>query len=153
MFTSFMTLDFLLSFSCLSLCVCVCVYCRTYTMLWKLAFVCHMLQISFLFCFLILFIIYLLCNGEIFKKLMVKFLDLWNLLKFKSCFERSVLLQDYYCCSVTKLCLTLCDPMSCNMPGFPVLDYLPELTQTHVHWVGDIQLSHPMLLPSVIFPP
>ena len=25
------------------------------------------------------------------------------------------------CCSVVKLCLTLCDPMDCNMPGFPVL--------------------------------
>ena len=32
------------------------------------------------------------------------------------------------CCSVTKLC-----PMNCNMPGFPVLHYLPEFAQTHVH--------------------
>ena len=40
------------------------------------------------------------------------------------------------------------------MPGFPVDHYLPELAQTHVHWVSDaIQLSHPLflflLLPSV----
>ena len=35
------------------------------------------------------------------------------------------------CCSVTQLCLTLCDPMDCNMPGFPVLDYLPEFAQTN----------------------
>ena len=28
-------------------------------------------------------------------------------------------------CSVTKLCLTLCDPMDCSMPGFPVLHHLP----------------------------
>ena len=44
--------------------------------------------------------------------------------------------------------------MDCSMPAFPVLDYLPELAQTHVHWVGDaIQLSYPLrpllLLPSV----
>ena len=69
----------------------------------------YMLLISFLFCLLILFIIYLLCSGEIKTKLMVKFLNLWSILKFKWCFERSVLLQDYYCYSVTKLCLTLCD--------------------------------------------
>ena len=25
------------------------------------------------------------------------------------------------CCSVAKLCLTLCDPMKCSRPGFPVL--------------------------------
>ena len=28
------------------------------------------------------------------------------------------------CCSVTKLCLTLCDPMDWSTPGFPVLHYL-----------------------------
>ena len=30
----------------------------------------------------------------------------------------------YYCCSVAKLCLILCNPMDCSMPGFPVL-HLP----------------------------
>ena len=40
-------------------------------------------------------------------------------------------------------------PMVCNMPGFPVHHQLPELTQTHVHWVGDaIQPSHPLSSPS-----
>ena len=35
------------------------------------------------------------------------------------------------------------------MPGFSVLHYLPEFTQTHVHWVRDtIQPSHPLLSPS-----
>ena len=49
------------------------------------------------------------------------------------------------CCLVTKSCLTLLDPMSCGMPGLPVLHYLPEFAQTHVHWVGDvIQPSHPL---------
>ena len=38
---------------------------------------------------------------------------------------------------------------SCLMPGFPVLYYLPEFTQTHVHWVADaIQPSHPLSPPS-----
>ena len=37
-----------------------------------------------------------------------------------------------------------------SMPGFPVLHYLPELAQTHVHWVGDaIQPSHPLSPPSL----
>ena len=53
------------------------------------------------------------------------------------------------CCSVTQLCLTLCDPMDWSTPGFPVLHQLPELAQTHVHWVGDaIQPSHPLPPPS-----
>ena len=39
------------------------------------------------------------------------------------------------------------DPMNCNMSGFPVLHYLPEFAQTHVHWVSDtIQLSHPLYI-------
>ena len=48
--------------------------------------------------------------------------------------------------SVTQLCLTLCDPMDCSTPGFPVHHQLLELAQTHVHQVGDaIQPSHPVL--------
>ena len=27
----------------------------------------------------------------------------------------------------------LCDPMDCSMPGFPVLHYLLDFAQTHVH--------------------
>ena len=47
------------------------------------------------------------------------------------------------CCSLTKSCPTLCDPMDCSMPGFPVLHCLPGFAQTHVHWVGNaIQPSH-----------
>ena len=35
--------------------------------------------------------------------------------------------------------------MDHSMSGFPVLYYLLEFTQTHVHWVGDaIHLSHPL---------
>ena len=52
--------------------------------------------------------------------------------------------------SVTQSCLTLCDPMDCSMPVFPVHHQILELTQTHVHWVSDAILpSHP---PSSPFP-
>ena len=39
------------------------------------------------------------------------------------------------CCSVTKLCPTLCNPMDGSMPSSSVLCYLLELAQIHVHWV------------------
>ena len=51
--------------------------------------------------------------------------------------------------SVAQLCLTLCDPMDCSMPGFPVHHQLLELAQTRVHWASDaMQPSHPLLSPS-----
>ena len=53
------------------------------------------------------------------------------------------------CCSVTKLWLTFWDAMDWSTPGFSVLRYLPEFTQTHVHWVSDaIQPSHSLSPPS-----
>ena len=55
--------------------------------------------------------------------------------------------------SVTQLCLTLCDPINCSTPGLPVHHQLPELTQIHVHPVGDaIQPSHPLLSSSLPAP-
>ena len=51
--------------------------------------------------------------------------------------------------SVAQSCPTLCDPTDYSTPGFPVHRQLPELTQTHVHHIGDaIQPSHPLLSPS-----
>ena len=48
--------------------------------------------------------------------------------------------------SVTQLCPTLCDPMNCSMPGFPVHHQLPELAQTLVHGgCIAIQPSHPVV--------
>ena len=41
------------------------------------------------------------------------------------------------CCSVAQSCPTVCDPMDCSMPGFPVFHCLPEFAQTYVHLVGD----------------
>ena len=67
-------------------------------------------------------------------------------------------IYSYYCIhwshqfkfsSVAQLCLTLCDPMNCSMPGLPVHHQLLEFTQTHIHRVGDaIQPSHPLSSPS-----
>ena len=63
--------------------------------------------------------------------------------------------SNHFCyCSVAQSYLTLCDPMDCSTPGFPVLHHFLELAQTHVPWVGGaIQPSCPycplLLLPSV----
>ena len=49
----------------------------------------------------------------------------------------------------TQSCPTLCSPMDCSTPGFPVHHHLPELTQTPVDQVGEaIQSSHPLSSPS-----
>ena len=40
-------------------------------------------------------------------------------------------------CLVAKLCLTLCNPMDCSMPGFPVLHHLLKFAQIHAHSVND----------------
>ena len=62
----------------------------------------------------------------------------------------------YQLSSITQSCPTLCDPMDCSTPDLPVHHQLPELTQTHVHWVSDaIQpsvvpfSSHPQSFPAL----
>jgi len=51
--------------------------------------------------------------------------------------------------SVAQLCPTLYDPMDCSTPGFRVHHQLPQLAQTHVHWVIDaVQPSQPLSAPS-----
>ena len=53
--------------------------------------------------------------------------------------------------SIAQSCKTLCNPLDCTTPGCPVHHQLLELTQPHVHRVGDvIQLFHPLSSP---FPP
>ena len=43
----------------------------------------------------------------------------------------------------------LCYPMGYSTPGIPVLHYLPEFAQIHVHWASDaIKPSHSLLPPS-----
>ena len=49
------------------------------------------------------------------------------------------------CCSVTRSCLTLCDPRVCSKSGSPVPHHLLKFAQVHVHCIGDaIQPSHPL---------
>ena len=51
--------------------------------------------------------------------------------------------------SVAQSCLTICNLMDYSTPGLPVHHQLPEFTQTHVYWVGDmIQPTHPLSSPS-----
>ena len=51
--------------------------------------------------------------------------------------------------SVAQSCPTLCDSKNHSTPGLPVHHQLPDVTQTHVHRVGDaIQPSHPLPSPS-----
>ena len=58
-------------------------------------------------------------------------------------------LNSFQFSSVTESCPILWDPMNCSMPGLPAHHQLPELTQTHIHRVGDaIQASHSLLSPS-----
>ena len=57
---------------------------------------------------------------------------------------------------VAQSCLTLCDPIDCSTPGFPVLHHLPELAQTlsieSVMPFNPLVLCHPLLLLPSIFP-
>ena len=60
-----------------------------------------------------------------------------------------------YFSSVTQSRLTLCDPMDCSTPGFPVHHQFPKLSQTHVRPVSNaihLIFCHPLLLPPSIFP-
>ena len=75
----------------------------------------------------------------------------WSLLRLMSI--ELVMLPNYLTIiqfsSDAQLCPTLCDPMDCSTPGFPVHRQLPVLAQTSVHQVGDaIQPSHPLSSPS-----
>ena len=56
-----------------------------------------------------------------------------------------------FCRLTDRSCLILCNLMDCSTPGFPVLHFLSEFAQTHVHWVSDaIQPSPPS---SLLCPP
>ena len=52
------------------------------------------------------------------------------------------------CCSVAQSCTSLCHPMDCSTPDFPVLHHHLEFAQTHIHWVADaIQSSSSSVIP------
>ena len=56
-----------------------------------------------------------------------------NLEKFGNQVEIFVGKQRFCCFSVAKSYLTPCDPMDSSIPDPPVVRYLPEFSQTHVH--------------------
>ena len=59
--------------------------------------------------------------------------------------KKQVQIEPVQFSSVTQSYLTLCNPMDCSTPGFPVHHQRPELAQTQVHWVSNaIQPSHPL---------
>ena len=67
--------------------------------------------------------------------------------------------SDCQSCSVALSCLTVCDPIDCSIPGFPVLHHFPKFAQTHIHQVSDhlissnhLILCHPLLLLTLILP-
>ena len=47
--------------------------------------------------------------------------------------------------SVAQSCPTLCHPMNHSTLGLPVHHQLPELTETHIHWVSDAIQPSPSL--------
>ena len=75
---------------------------------------------------------------------------------FQIFWESSFRLQMTRCCSVAKWCLTLCNPMDCRTPGFPVLHYLLELLNfmsiESVMLSYHLILCHPLLFLPSIFP-
>ena len=68
-------------------------------------------------------------------------------LRFMGCLQFS---------SVAQSCLTVCDPVDCSMPGFPVHHQLPELAETHVHHLvmpsNHLIPCHPILFLPHSFP-
>ena len=72
----------------------------------------------------------------------ILFIHVWSVVMFPLNSDLSnlyvlFLLISICCCSVPKLCPTLCNLMDLSMPGSPALRYLPEFAQSHVHRVGD----------------
>ena len=66
-----------------------------------------------------------------------------------SMFQSMDTFQSTFSSRQSQSCPTLCNPMNCSTPAFPIHHQLLELTQTHVNRVGDaIQPSHPLSSPS-----
>ena len=63
-----------------------------------------------------------------------------------------------YCCSVAQSCPNLCDPMDCNMPGFPCPSLSPSQSLLKLMLIESVMPSNhlifcsPLLLLTSIFP-
>ena len=113
---------------------------------WPSAFVCWKMFLLQLY----LCVLWLVCSY--FLLLPGSILEDYTFIRICSFFSRLSILLAYSCSSVsavTQSCPTLCDPIDCSTPGFPVHHQLLELALTHVHQVGDaIQPSHVLSSPS-----
>ena len=75
----------------------------------------------------------------------------WSLSNHPPPSQIFLLVSIFCCCSGTKLCLALWDPMEYSPPGFPILQYLLEFAQIRVYWVSDaIQPSYPLPPPPAL---
>ena len=78
--------------------------------------------------------------------------EYYTVMKMRKLLLYKIIKIDFQFSSVQSLSPTLCDPMDCSTPSFPVYHQLPELAQIHVHRVsGAIQSSHPLSSPSSAF--
>ena len=57
-----------------------------------------------------------------------------------------------FCCSVAQLCPTLCNPMDCSRPGYPVLHHLPDFAQTFMSIESVMPSCHLFHLSSSVIP-
>ena len=63
------------------------------------------------------------------------------------------MLPFWCCCSFSKSCLIICNPMDCSMPGFSFFYNHPEFPQIHVHSISDhFILWNPILFLPLSFP-
>ena len=91
-----------------------------------------------------------LCMYEVyFFRMLSREMEVKNSYKNFILKDFKILLTCCHCCSVSKSCLILFDPIECSTPGFLILHYLPEYAHTHVRWVSDA--SQPSYLPSPLF--
>ena len=85
--------------------------------------------------------------GHKFSNQLVYYLGAW--------FSYDMVKLCIYCWSGTKPCPTLCDPMDCSTPGFPVLhnsqNFLKSMFIESVMPLNDLTVCHPLLLlPSIL---
>ena len=65
---------------------------------------------------------------------------------FTSCLNFSIACVQFSSVKSLSCVQLFATPVDCSTPGLPVHHQLPELTQTHVHRVGDAtQPSHPVI--------
>ena len=82
-------------------------------------------------------------NAQVCLRFQVFFRDHWAwvgptpFLWLAVCIEVCCFAQLHCCCSFTKWCQTVCDPMDCSTPCVPVFHHLLAFAQTHVHRVSN----------------